>query len=164
MALRTIAVLAVVAGLAGCSSSKSTATSSSGSSSSAAKGTPAAAFTIKDPCRLLTQEEASTIMGAKVGPGETHNIPPVIRCGYFTKSQDELFLDVSGTETFDDSPAAGFTPVAGVGDKAAWQHDQFGSHLTIVKGPNMITLGLPPSVHMDNAAVEKFGKLIASRM
>lgn len=163
MSFRIIAVMTVIVALAGCSNSKRTVTGGPASSSSSPKAS-AAAFTIKDPCRLLTQDEASTIMGAKVGPGETHNIPPVIRCGYFTNSQDELFLDVSGTETFDGSPAAGFTPVSGVGDKAAWQHDQFGSHLTIVKGPNMVTLGLPPSIHMDSAAMEKFGKLIASRM
>lgn len=129
-----------------------------------ATGHAAAGAPITDPCKLLTQDEASAAMGAKVRPGQLTHPGPGPRCRFLTPSFAELYIDVSTPTLFNAYVQMGATPVAGIGDKAYWNHDQFGSWLHIAKGGNLVTLGLPTTIASMTPAVEHAGKLIASRM
>ncbi|WHZ18285.1 MAG: hypothetical protein OJF55_000434 [Rhodanobacteraceae bacterium] len=122
----------------------------------------ASAHPIANPCKLLTQAEISVALGMKFGAGElTH--PGLPRCRFLTASQDEVFIDVVDPGMFD-AYAHGATPMAGIGDKALWAHDRFSSDVYIVKGGNMVTLGLPRSVSRMTPALANLAKLVASRM
>jgi hypothetical protein len=118
-----------------------------------------------DPCKLLTQAEASAVMGVAVGPGErTVPAPGHPRCRFFTAAHDELAVDVDDPALFDSYTHLGAKSVSGLGDKALWSHDEYGSRLVIAKGNEMIELVLPRTITMMTPAVQKAGRLIASRM
>lgn len=124
----------------------------------------ASAHPIADPCKLLTQAEVSAALGMKFRAGElTH--PGLPRCRFLTASQDEVFIDVVDPSMFDAyAHAPGTTPLPGIGDKALWAHDQFSSDIYIVKGGNMVTIGLPRTVSKMTPAVANVAELVASRM
>lgn len=138
---------------------------------------PAPAARIPNPCKLLTQAEASEAIGAKVDPGELKQFGAVTRCSFYNKQdrEREVFLDVhNDTATVPDSvlfeasthsPDA--KPVSGIGDQALWYHsdDRFGgTSLDILKGGRFVHVILPRTIKTLTPAVEKAGKLIASRM
>lgn len=117
---------------------------------------------IANPCKLLTQAEVSAAMGMKFRAGElTH--PGLPRCRFLTASSDEVFIDVVDPSMFD-AYAHGATPLPGIGDKALWAHDQFSSDIYIVKGGNMVTLGLPRNITRMTPALAKLARLVATRM
>lgn len=158
------AVSAAVALMAGCSQHQGSAPTT-GEVAASATPTVAAAAPIADPCSLLTQAEASAAMGAPVGPGQRKQFGKLTtRCSFSTASNDELFLDVSNPGLFDAATHMGAVPVAGIGDHALWQHDQYSSLLMIEKGGNVINMGLPRTIASPTPAVLKAGKLIAGRM
>lgn len=163
--LRSSSVLALLALAAfACGCSKSNSAESGPATAPSAPAARAASAKIANPCKLLTQAEASAAIGAKVGPGQLTNTGMTMRCRFFTPSQDELFLDASGTDLFDTYAHTGAVPVSGMGDKALWAHSEIGSWLYIVKGSNMITLGVPRTISSMTPAIQQAGKLIASRM
>lgn len=120
------------------------------------------ASSISNPCKLLTQAEVSAALGMKFGAGQlTH--PGLPRCRFLTASDDEVFIDVVDPAMFD-AYAHGATPLSGIGDKALWAHDRFSSDIHIVKGGNMVTLGLPRTISQMTPALAKLAKLVAARM
>lgn len=122
----------------------------------------ASAHPIANPCKLLTQAEVSAALSLKFGAGQlTH--PGLPRCRFLTASQEEVFVDAVDPGMFD-AYAHGATPLAGIGDKALWAHDRFSSDIYIVKGGNMVTLGLPRTITKMTPALEKLAKLVAARM
>ena len=140
-------------------------------------GSAAATARISDPCKLLTQAEASEAIGAKLDPGELKRFGAITRCSFYNKRdrEQELFLDVHNeTATVPDaalfdasthSPDA--KPVHGIGDQALWYHsdDRFGgTSLDILKGGRFVHVILPRTIKTLTPSVEKAGKLIASRM
>jgi hypothetical protein len=161
--LRIFVVVILVGLIAGCSGTKN---SSAASGNSAVASHPRAAA-IANPCKLLTQQEASAVMGAPVrGPGELVHIQNVgARCRFFTKSEDELFLDATDDSLYDTYSHLGGVPVPGIGgDGAMWLHSQVGSYLYIKKDGNMITMGMPRTITTVTPAVIAAGKAIASGM
>ena len=162
--LRTLTTVAGTAVLAACSSSNPSAGASAPTPQASA--TPAA-VAIADPCKLLTQDEASAALGKRTGPGELKQFGTITtRCSFYSPStQEELFLDVSNPGLFDAATHLGATPVAGIGDKALWQYDAHSSFLFIEKGGKVINLGgLPGGMATPSPAVQQAGKLVASRM
>lgn len=161
---QTLAVVAGIVWLAACSSSDQSA----GASPSAAKAPAApAAAAIADPCKLLTQDEASAALGEHTGQGELKHFGSITtRCSFYSPStQKELFLDVSNPGLFDAATHLGATPVAGIGDKALWQSDAHSSFLFIEKDGKVINMGgLPGGMATPSPAVQQAGKAIASRM
>jgi len=156
------AVSAAAVLMAGCSTQQGSAPATG---QAAVSATPTAAAPIADPCRLLTQAEASDVLGAPAGPGQRKQFDKLTtRCSFSTASNDELFLDVSNPGLFDAAVHMGAVPVAGIGDRALWQHDQYSSLLMIEKGGNVINMGLPHTIASPTPAVVKAGKLIAGRM
>src|SRR5579875_884241 len=160
----TCSVFAAVALMAGCSQHQGSVPAT-GEVAASATPTAAAAVPIADPCSLLTLAEASAAMGEAVGPGQRKQFGKLTtRCSFSTASNDELFLDVSNPGLFDAAVHMGAVPVAGIGDRALWQHDQYSSLLMIEKGGNVINMGLPHTIASPTPAVVKAGKLIAGRM
>jgi hypothetical protein len=162
------AVFAIVLAC-GCSGSKPAATNSSNNAANqaaaASAATPAQSkSTIADACKLLTQSEASAVMGVKMNSGQSFHLQTGPRCRFLSKAQDELAIDVIDGGLFDGYAQLADKQVSGMGDKAAWSHDQFGSHLFILKGGNMAAVSLPTSIATVTPAVETAGKQIASRM
>ncbi len=120
---------------------------------------------ITNPCTLLTQAEATEVIGKKLGPGELTHPFTGARCRFIaTPSMEELYLDVATPTLFAAYQEMGPTKVPGIGDSALWIHSDVGSYLHIQKGSNYITLGLPKTFTTMTPAVVKAGKLIASRM
>jgi len=144
----------------------------------------ASAPRITDPCKLLTQVEASEAAGRKLNPGELERFGGITRCTFPdpTDSEGQIFLDVHG-ETAPVADAALFDsylhapngkPVSGIGDQAVWSHSEMPSpsgrsvmkftSLDILKGGRLVEVRLPGSMTTITAGVEKAGKLIAGRM
>ena len=134
----------------------------------------AAVARITDPCKLLTQAEASELIGAKLDPGELKRLGIITRCAFYNKAAQELgvFLDVHNEsapepdavlfESYTHMPNA--NPVSGIGDQALWSHSEIGSGLDILKGGRLVQMGLPRTIASMTPAVEKAARLIASRM
>jgi hypothetical protein len=129
---------------------------------------------IADPCKLLTQAEASEAMGASLEPGVLRRFGVITRCTFSNKRvpEQDLFLDVHN-ETAPESDSVlfdGYTHVpdiqhvAGIGDQALWAHSELSTRLDIFKGGRLVEVGLPRTVATMTPALEKAGKLIASRM
>lgn len=140
-------------------------------------GQPASVARIPDPCKLLTQAEASEAIGAKLDAGELKQFGAITRCSFYNKQdrEQELFLDVQNeTATVPDAAlfdasthGPGTKPVLGIGDQALWYHsdDRFGgTSLDILKGGRFVHVILPRTIATMTPAVEKAGKLIAGRM
>ena len=170
-AVAFIVVLSVVFGCSGCKSKTAdqTASQTNSSGASAAPTSPR----ITDPCKLLTQEEASAAIGEKLGPPELKDMGVVMRCAFRIQSTGhELFLDVQKpTATVADpvlfdslSHGPDSKPVSGMGEGATWSHSEYATFLYILKGGNMVAIGLPRTTATMTPEVEKAGKLVASRM
>lgn len=158
------AVIAIALGC-GCSGSKPAASGDANQGTSASAAAPVQSrSTIADACKLLTQDEASAVMGVKMSPGQSFHLQTGPRCRFLSKAQDELGIDVIDGGLFSSYAQLADKPVSGMGDKAAWAHDKFGSHLFILKGSNLAVMSLPTSIATITPAVETAGQRIASRM
>lgn len=134
----------------------------------------AAVARITDPCKLLTQAEASELIGARLEPGELKRLGIITRCAFYNKRAQQLgvFLDVHNDtapepdavlfDSYTHMPNA--NAVSGIGDQALWSHSEIGSGLHIMKGGRLVQMGLPRTVATMTPAVEKAARLIASRM
>lgn len=166
--IATAAAVIVIAFACGCSGSKPAATDASNHSNGGASASAAAPAqsksTIADACKLLTQDEASAVMGVKMNPGQSFLLQTGPRCRFLSKAQDELAIDVIDGGLFSSYAQLADKPISGVGEKAVWSHDQFGSHLFILKGGNLAVVSLPTSTATVTPAVETAGKQIAGRM
>lgn len=164
--MRTMMTAVCLALLAACSPSNPSAETGAPPQAAAAPTVPAAAA-ITDPCKLLSQDEASAALGERTGPGQLKQFGKLTtRCSFHAPStQHELFLDVSNPGLFDAATHLGATPVAGIGDKALWQSDAHSSFLFIEKNGRVIDMGgMPGGSATPSPAVQQAGKLIASRM
>jgi hypothetical protein len=165
---QAITVLTLFAAVCACSGTKNGAAEPASTSAPAAQ-----TVRIADPCKLLTQAEASEAIGAKLGPGELKRMGIITRCGYHNRARElELFLDVHN-ETAPEPDAVLFDsythmpnvkPVSGIGEGALWSHSDFGSHLDILEGGKLVEMGLPRTLTTITPAVEKAATQIASRM
>lgn len=135
---------------------------------------PASAARIADPCKLLTQAEASEAMGAKLEPGVSRQFGVITRCTFSNKRipEQDLFLDVHN-ETAPESDSALFDSythvpdiqhLSGIGDQALWAHSELSTRLGIFKGGRLVEVGLPRQIVTITPALDKAAKLIASRM
>lgn len=130
----------------------------------AAAAARGSAAPITNPCKLLTQTEVSTALGARFGAGQLTNTGAGLRCRFLTASGEEVFIDVVDPALFDAYAHAADATLTGIGDKALWEHSEYGSYLYILKSGNLVTLGLPRTVARLTPALVKTGKLIAKRM
>ena len=126
----------------------------------------AAAAPIVNPCKLLTPAEASAAIGQTLVRSDVQHYGPITRCRFFNAAGDEPFwLDAADAATFEGLehlPDA--KPIAGIGERALWQHDQLSTFLHILKGGNMISMGLPRTLATLTPGVQKAEKLLAGRM
>lgn len=171
--LGVVITLAAIALPCGCSKSKSeTQAATAGTTSS--EVSPVRATPIADPCKLLTQAEASKIVGATLNPGETRRFGVVTRCSFFNRADParEVLLDVqnetapvSDSALFDSyTHLPGVQHVSGVGDQALWVHNEIDSEVDILKGGRLVEMKVPRQVATMTPAVEGAAKAIASRM
>lgn len=159
---RIIVVLGALVFTAGCHSSKSAAPTQA--TTSVATANPAS-HTISDPCKLLSQSEASAALGEKLDAGKLKHFGPDTRCQFFAGENEDLFLDVADPSMFEAlAHGSDAKPVSGIGDKALWQHNEYATFLHILKGGNLVSMGLPRTMSNMTPGVENAGKLIASRM
>lgn len=167
---RVIAIAVALASACACSNNKPAPEQGGPSTNVQA----ASVARIADPCKLLTQAEASEVLGANLDPGVLKRFGVITRCTFYNKhvSGQELFLDVHN-ETAPETDSAlfdgythmpGIKPVSGIGDQALWSHDELSTRLAILKGGRMVEVGLPRTISAMTPAIEKAAKLIASRM
>lgn len=157
-----------------CSSTKAAPDQAAGAGTTV-QAAPAAR--IADPCKLLTQAEASEAIAAQVDAGELKQFGVITRCSFYNKrdSQQELLLDVQNDKApvadsvlFDSSshgPDA--KPVPGIGDQALWFHSEGfggGTSLDILKGGRLVHIILPRTIKTMTPAVLNAARLIAGRM
>ena len=167
-------ILTLLALVCACSGTKAGPDPTAGGSTTAQA---ASAARIPDPCKLLTQAEASEAIGPRLEAGELKRFGIITRCSFYNKreSDQDLFLDVQNETApvadsvlFDSSthgPDA--KPVPGVGDQALWFHSDkrfAGSSLDILKSGRLVHVILPRTIKTVTPPVEKAAKLIASRM
>lgn len=154
--------LAFTTGCSGSGGSAAAAPGATGRSSAA----PGSSHPIADPCRLLTRAEASAAVGKALVRNDVQHFGPVTRCRFFDASGDEpIWLDVADASTFDAlTHMPGMTPVSGIGDQALWQHDELSTFVHILKGGNMVSMGLPRTVSTLTPAIMKAAKQVAGRM
>ena len=169
--VRVMVIGGALASACACSSTKAGPDQLAGVSATAK-----AAFAprIADPCKLLTQGEASEAIGAKLQAGELKRFGPITRCEFYSKpdSEQSLLLDVRN-ETSQVSEATLFDSdthnpdaksVPGVGDQAFWFHSELGSLLEIFKAGRLVSVTLPRTMTTATPALGKAARLIASRM
>jgi hypothetical protein len=170
--MKTVRVIVAIFVLAlPCACSKKQADTPATASPAAAAARPAP---IADPCRLLTQDEASEAAGAKLSPGETRRFGSITRCSFFNKADPsrEVMLDVQNETASvpDDQLFDSYThmpdvhAVSGIGDQALWVHNEIASGFTILKGGHMVEMKLPRSVDPLSPPAQQAAKAIASRM
>jgi hypothetical protein len=172
--LKIIITLSAVAIFSSCNRGNSPGSAQQSDQSSNTSVAQATSPRIADPCKLLTQNEASEAISTRLGPGEMKTFRGVTRCAFFNTQnrEEELWLDVQNETAvvtdvvlFDSlSHGPDVKPVSGIGDRALWAHSQIGTFLYILKGGNMLAIGLPRTMAAMTPAVEKAGKLMASRM
>lgn len=128
--------------------------------------TAAAAAPIANPCKLLTPAEASAAIGRTLVRSDVQHYGPITRCRFFDAAGDEpLWLDAADAATFEGlEHLPGVQPVVGIGDRALWQHDELATFLHILKGGDMISMGLPRTLATLTPGVQKAAKLVAGRM
>lgn len=175
--MRVIVVASAFALICACSGTTTGPTQAGDASATGQTAQAATATRIPDPCKLLTQAEASEAIGAKLDAGELKRFGAITRCSFYNKQDrdQELFLDVHNeTATVPDSvlfeasthsPDA--KPVREIGEQALWYHsdDRFGgTSLDILKGGRFVHVILPRTIKTMTPPVEKAAKLIASRM
>ncbi len=113
-----------------------TRTASTGSPRSEVTQPARSMAVLPDPCKLITQAEASAAWGIKLGPAQPVDLKSLgKRCRFETGSFDELFLDATNITGLVDSYAhlPDAVSVSGLGDKAVWMPGNT-STLCIVKG------------------------------
>lgn len=150
---------------AGCSGSPANTVAARGAQTSPSPAQPTSP-SISDPCKLLTLAEASAAMGKPLVRNDVQHYGPVTRCRFFDAGGDEpIWLDVADAATFDGlTHMPGMKPVSGIGDQALWQHDELTTFVHILKGGNMVSMGLPRTLSTMTPAVTKAARLVASRM
>lgn len=168
-----ITVAAIVLPCA-CSKNKPEAQAPTSSAASSSAASPVRATPIADPCKLLTQAEASAAAGATLNPGETRRFGIVTRCSFFNPADPprEVLLDVqnetapvSDSELFDSyTHMPDVQKVSGIGDQALWVHNQIDSEVDIMKGGHLVQMKVPRSIAAMTPAVENAAKAIASRI
>lgn len=167
---RLIVIAAALASACACSSKKPAPDEANSSTDAQA----ASVARIADPCKLLTQAEASEAMGASLEPGVLKRFGVITRCTFSNKRvpEQDLFLDVHN-ETAPESDSVLFDSythvpdiqhVSGIGEQALWAHSELSTRLDIFKGGRLVEVGLPRQIATMTPALEKAGKLIASRM
>ena len=122
------------------SSAVTTPASSSAPPSTKAPSAAAARATTLDPCRLVTQAEASAMAHASFGPGLEQRSSGARRCVYGSQTANVLTVFAAAAPTADaakaswdqllaqaqqglsDAPAGAvkLTPESGIGDRAQW--------------------------------------------
>lgn len=162
---KLLALLVTSLALAGCSGPSDSAAAPPGApgSSSAAHGS---SHPITDPCKLLTLAEASATVGKALVRNDVQRFGPITRCRFFDAAGDEpIWLDVADAATFDAlTHLPGMKPVSGIGNQALWQHDELSTFVHILKGGNMVSMGLPRTVSTLTPGIMKAAKLVARRM
>jgi hypothetical protein len=171
--VRIVTVIVVLGAICSCSKGKAGSENASGVASDTTPSEVSATWhPIADPCKLLTQAEASEAVGTRVGAGELRHFGSIDRCSFPDAAKDQkLWLDVqTASATVPDSALFdSFTHgpdvkmVSGIGDQAIWNASQIGTFLYILKGGNMVAMGLGKMPTM-TPSVEKAAKVIASRM
>lgn len=157
-----ILLTATLAAATGCSRSPG--------KTSAAPGDQAAATAhsapISDPCKLLTQAEASAAIGQTLVRHDVQHYGPITRCRFFNAAGDEpLWLDAADGSVFDGlAHLPDVKSVSGIGDRALWQHNELATFVHILKGGNMVSMGLPRAVSDMTPEVEQAAILVARRM
>lgn len=154
----SLLVLAAIAAIPGCHSNSS----ASAPAQPSPAATQVAAAPIADPCKLVTVDEVSQVMGRKSNPGELRDAFHGKRCNFYDPtSQYEIFL-----QTVDWGLAGPMmTPdntLSGIGEKAFWMDGS----IYVLKNGNGMMVGfqLPHVMQKMTPDAEKFGKLVASRM
>jgi hypothetical protein len=162
--VRVAAVVAALIGLTGCAGAPPPAPASTGTPTAApvaaAPHTSWDVSDLPDPCRMLTDAEARTIIGGEVSVGRRlESWPPL--CQFVLGSpQGYLYLSDDSADTgkadFDrhrgDSTAT--QAVSGLGDQAYWLPDF--SALHILSGPTHVMIsfgGTTPPADAKNKAV-----------
>lgn len=168
--LRVLASLLAFAAITGCSGSKATASGAQGASGSArASGGGSTASPIAraplDPCKLLTQREASAAAGVQVRAGKpVPNLLDTTTCDFDTPANDQLTITEEPMDLYDSFAVTGGTSIRGIGEKAQWENI-FGSvHLLIVEHGRMVEVIFPQKATSLSPAMTEAGKQIASRM
>lgn len=158
-----VLLLTSLAFATGCSGSGGSAAAAPGAAGSSAQGS---SHPISDPCKLLTRAEASSVVGKALVRTDVQHFGPITRCRFFDASGDEpIWLDVADAATFDAlTHMPGMRPVSGIGDQALWQHDELSTFVHILKGGNMVSMGLPRTVSTLTPAIMKAAKQVAGRM
>lgn len=172
--VRIVTLITVIGAICSCSKGKVKADTASGIAAEANPSTVhAASARIADPCKLLTQAEASEAVGAKLGAGELRHFGTVNRCAFYDPTKEEkLWLDVQNetahvpdSQLFDSfAHGPDVKMISGIGDRAIWDHSQIGTFLYVLKGETMVAIGLPRTMATMTPAVEKAARLIAGRM
>lgn len=161
--VKLFALLTSLALTASCSGSPgNTATTLGPQAAAAQRPSPS----ISDPCKLLTLAEASAAIGKSLVRNDVQHYGPVTRCRFFDAGGDEpIWLDVADAATFDGlAHMPGMKAVNGIGDQALWQHDELSTFVHILKGSNMVSMGLPRTFATMTPAVTKAAQLVASRI
>lgn len=157
--VRVLAALIVCAAITGCLGTKGTA-SFSGGSAIAAPADPAL-----DPCKLLTQAEASAALGLKVSPGRTiKNLMDTTTCAFATPAGDDLTIAIESPDFYNGVAANGGVPVQGIGAKALWLHMPWSNELYVLKDHSLVHVSFPGHATGLSPAMIMAGKQIASRM
>lgn len=167
--VRVMIIGGTLASACACSSTKAGPDQAAGTTTQAAP-----ILRIADPCKLLTQAEASEAIGAKLDVGQLKRFGSITRCTFYNggATEQELFLDVHN-ETAPVADAVLFDsythmpdvrPVAGIGDQALWAHSEIATRLDILKGGRLVEVGLPRTMATLTPAVEKAARLMAGRM
>lgn len=161
-----ILLLTPLAFAAGCSGSAGSASTASAAGQATASATARPSAPIENPCRLLTRAEASAAIGQTLVRKDVQHYGPVTRCRFFNAAGDEpIWLDAADAGTFEGlTHMPDMRPVSGIGDQALWQHDELSTFVYILKGGNMVSMGLPRTLATMTPAVTKAAKLVASRM
>jgi hypothetical protein len=153
--------------LAACGGTSSAA-SSAGSAPAAPGHTSAPSHAAIDPCTLVTEAEATTILGADPGPGKNTSFGAVVSCAY--SAALTVGIDRSGVTKalFDSMTVAGTQNVSGVGD-AAHLTIPVGStaKMDILKGSDVISIfiqGDPLVTSVTPDALTALGKTVLGRL
>jgi hypothetical protein len=132
---RSTAVLTSFTGalvLAACSPGSADRSAAQATGAPEAAGAPGA--TPRDPCELITAEDARRVLGTDVTRTDPLNLGQVPTCQYMARSAESVTLQVhpGGRSDFDsyvtqsvDAFGATSRPVTGVGERAAMVGEQF---------------------------------------
>jgi hypothetical protein len=170
------ALLILAAGVAGCGGASSASSAAgTGPASAAAAATPgraaatSAASTSKiDGCALVTEQEATALLGADPGPG-VQGSDAIPGCAYGGSLTVAVYPDGQGL--FDSRSStmglAGGVVLTGVGDKGVVVFDANKAEMDILKGSTYLLVGVQqgdPTHPLTLAALTALGKTAAGRL